>query len=119
MWFYELKTVAHGRTKYRWERVRKTETLDDTASALRSGNLPALGILRLLLEDSNPNLQLEDHVIGGLHREWEPAGHRCFFWWFTTTICRTTASPSHRTARHGRTWYEVFGSSLACEARRR
>jgi hypothetical protein len=69
MWFYELKTVARGRTKYRWERVRKLRRSMTRRPALRSGNLPALAILRLLLEDSNPNLQPEDHVIRGLHRE--------------------------------------------------
>jgi hypothetical protein len=31
-----------------------------------------------------------------------------FFWWFTKTICQTTASPSRRTARHGRTSIEVL-----------
>jgi hypothetical protein len=45
---------------------------------LGSGNLPGQAILLLLLEDSNPNLQPEDHVIGGLHRESEPGGHRQF-----------------------------------------
>ena len=49
MWFYELKTVANGRTKYRWERVRKLRRSMTRRPALGSGNLPAEAILLLFL----------------------------------------------------------------------
>jgi hypothetical protein len=41
MWFYDLKTVADGRTKCRWERVRELRRLDDTASRVGKRKPPS------------------------------------------------------------------------------
>ena len=71
---YVFLLIKKGRrqqySNHRWERVRKLGHALTRRHALRSGNLPAQAILGSLLEDSNPNLQPQDHVIGGRHWEW-------------------------------------------------